>query len=105
MTEVDFSEAVFEYVGFDNDCDLSTVTPPADDWHIFLPDLGKALDCVESKLPTVDVPDLTDGSAIWIPILRDVASRQKAYIVSGHDFRREGQDFRVAFLALFRECA
>ena len=105
MTEVDFSEATFKYVAFDNDCDLSTVTPPADDWHVFLPDLGRALDCVESKLPTVDVPDIDYCAAIWMPILRDLASRQKMYIVSGHDFRRVGKDVGRAFFALFRECA
>jgi uncharacterized protein YjbI with pentapeptide repeats len=105
MTDVDFSEAVFDYVSFDNECDLSTVRPPTDGFHVFLPNLNQVLDCVEKHLAAEGNTDLRAGAAIWIPLLRGFAHRQTAYIVSGHDFSHEGTAFAKGFLDLLRGCA
>lgn len=105
MCNVDFSEAVFDYVSFDNGCDLSTVVLPSDGWHVLLTDMRSALRCIESKLCEPRAEKLAPGAAIWVPLLRGFSAKQNSYIVSGHDFKQEGEEFAEGFLELLRNCS
>lgn len=105
MRQVDFSDARFEYVSFDNHCDLSTVIPPRAPGHVLVPDFRRCIDAVEAEAADWSEDELRRGAAIWIPLLRNFARAQESYILSKSDFRAEGPAFADAFFALFEACS
>ena len=81
MERVDFTAATLWYVDFTNDCDLSTVKPPADGLHRLYDDWKARLEAAGTTMKTWPEKDRKQGKD-FIEIHWSHAQNQPSYILN-----------------------